>query len=43
MNNLFKGKNIFWNLTALLIFIVLIFFLIFPVARVLLGSFQTDR
>jgi len=43
MNNIFRGKNIFWNLTALLIFIAVIFFLIIPVARVLTGSFQTEE
>lgn len=33
-------KNLFWNLTAILIFIAVIFFLIVPVSMVLIGSFQ---
>jgi len=36
-------KNTFWNLTALLIFIAVIFFLVIPVTRVLTGSFQTEE
>lgn len=36
-------KNIFWNLTALLIFIAVIFFLIVPVSMVFTGSLQTSE
>ena len=42
MKNIFQSKNLFWNLTALLIFIAVIFFLVIPVSRVLLGSFQIE-
>ena len=42
MKNIFQSKNHFWNLTALLIFIAVIFFLVVPVSRVLLGSFQVE-
>jgi len=42
VKNIFQGKNIFWNLTALLIFIAVIFFLVIPVGRILLGSFQVE-
>ena len=40
MKELLQSKNHFWNLTALLIFIAVIFFLVIPVSRVLLGSLQ---
>ncbi len=40
MKNIFQSKNHFWNLTALLIFIAVIYFLVVPVSRVLLGSLQ---
>jgi iron(III) transport system permease protein len=43
VKNIFRSKNTFWNLTALLIFILIIFFLVIPVARVLMGSFQTEE
>lgn len=36
-------KNTFWNLTALLIFIAVIFFLIIPVTRIIMGSFQIEE
>ncbi len=36
-------KNIFWNLTALLIFIALVYFLIIPVAMILIGSLQIEE
>jgi len=36
-------KNTFWNLTALLIFIAVIFFLLIPVTRIVMGSFQTQE
>lgn len=36
-------KNTFWNLTAVLILIAVAFFLILPVTRVLLGSFQVQE
>lgn len=42
MKNIFQSKNLFWNLTALLIFIAVFFFLVIPVSRVLLGSFQIE-
>ncbi len=35
-------KNLFWNLTGILILIAVAFFLILPVSRVLLGSFQVE-
>ena len=43
MKNIFQSKNLFWNLTALLIFIAVIYFLVVPVSRVLLGSLQTQE
>ena len=36
-------KNLFWNLTAILIFIAVIFFLIVPVTMVFKGSLQTSE
>ena len=36
-------KNPFWNLTALLIFIAVVFFLVIPVTRILMGSFQLEE
>jgi len=42
LKHIFQSKNHFWNLTALLIFIAVIYFLVVPVSRVLLGSFQTQ-
>ena len=36
-------KNTFWNLTALLIFIAVVFFLVIPVTRILMGSFQLEE
>ena len=36
-------KHTFWNLTGILIFIAVIFFLVIPVSRVLLGSFQIEE
>ncbi len=36
-------KNTFWNLTAILIFIAVIFFLVIPVTRILMGSFQLEE
>ena len=41
MKYTFQSKNLFWNLTALLMFIAVIYFLVIPVSRILLGSFQT--
>jgi iron(III) transport system permease protein len=43
VKNLLQSKNLFWNLTAMLIFIAVIYFLVVPVSRVLLGSFQTEE
>jgi ABC-type uncharacterized transport system permease subunit len=43
VKNIFQSKNHFWNLTALLIFIAVIYFLVVPVSRVLLGSLQTQE
>ena len=43
MKNIIGSKNLFWNLTAMLIFIAVIYFLVFPVSRVLLGSLQTQE
>ena len=40
MKNLLQSKNLFWNLTAMLIFIAVIYFLVVPVSRILLGSLQ---
>jgi len=36
-------KHTFWTLTGILIFIAVIFFLVLPVSRVLLGSFQIEE
>ena len=36
-------KHTFWTLTGILIFIAVIFFLVIPVSRVLLGSFQIEE
>ena len=36
-------KNTFWNLTAILIFIAVIIFLVIPVTRILMGSFQLEE
>jgi len=36
-------KHTFWTLTGILIFIAVIFFLLIPVSRVLLGSFQIEE
>lgn len=36
-------KNTFWTLTGILIFIAVIFFLVIPVSRVLMGSFQLEE
>lgn len=43
MKNIFQSKNLFWDLTAVLIFIAVIYFLVFPVSRVLLGSLQIEE
>lgn len=43
MKNIFQSKNHFWNLTAVLIFIAVIYFLVIPVSSVLIGSFQTKE
>jgi iron(III) transport system permease protein len=40
VKRMFQNKLTFWNLTALLVFIMLIYFLIIPVTRILIGSFQ---
>ena len=40
MKNIFQSKNYFWDLTAMLILIAVIYFLVLPVSRVLLGSLQ---
>ena len=36
-------QSSFWKLTAILIIIVFVFFLIIPVAKVMKGSFQTEE
>jgi len=36
-------KHTFWTLTGILIFIAVIFFLVIPVSRVLMGSFQVEE
>lgn len=36
-------KNPFWNLTAIFIFIAVVFFLVIPVTRILMGSFQLEE
>jgi iron(III) transport system permease protein len=43
VKNIFRSKNLFWDLTAVLIFIAVIYFLVVPVSRVLLGSLQTEE
>jgi iron(III) transport system permease protein len=43
VKNIFPSKNLFWDLTAVLIFIAVIYFLVVPVSRVLLGSLQTHE
>jgi iron(III) transport system permease protein len=36
-------KNTFWTLTGILILIAVVFFLVLPVTRILLGSFQVEE
>jgi len=36
-------KQTFWTLTGILIFIAVIFFLVIPVSRILVGSFQVEE
>jgi len=43
VKNIFRSKNLFWDLTAVLIFIAVIYFLVVPVSSVLLGSLQTQE